>query len=116
MIYKKIFLKFFLVIVLMFMLLGQVVISFAQFDFDTPYEVSAEVPVVKNNFVKARKKAVKIALTLALEQGLRGILRDDEFEQNRQEMQKMLKAFNKYVKSYRFLEAYDDSVEQMSRV
>jgi len=31
-------------------------------------------------------------------------------------MQKMLKAFNKYVKSYRFLEAYDDSVEQMSRV
>ena len=59
MIYKKVFLKFFLVIVLMFMLLGQVVISFAQFDFDTPYEVSAEVPVVKNNFVKARKKAEK---------------------------------------------------------
>jgi len=116
MIYKKIFLKFCLVIVLMFVMLGQVVISFAQFDFDTPYEVSAEVPVVKNNFVKARKKAVKIALTLALEQGLREILRDDEFEQNRQEMQKMLKAFNKYVKSYRFLEAYDDSVEQMSRV
>ena len=74
MIYKKIFLKFCLVIVLMFVLLGQVVISFAQFDFDTPYEVSAEVPVVKNNFVKARKKAVKIALTSALEQGLRGIL------------------------------------------
>ena len=116
MIYKKTFLKFCLVIVLMFVMLGQVVISFAQFDFDAPYEVSAKVPVVKNNFVKARKKAVKIALTLALEQGLREILRDDEFEQNRQEMQKMLKAFNKYVKSYRFLEAYDDSVEQMSRV
>ena len=55
MIYKKVFLKFFLVIVLMFVLLGQVVISFAQFNFDTPYEVSAEVPVVKNNFVKSRK-------------------------------------------------------------
>ena len=116
MIYKKIFLKFCLVIVLMFVMLGQVVISFAQFDFDAPYEVSAEVPVVKNNFVKARKKAVKIALTLALEQGLRGILGDDVFEQNRQEMQKTLKVFNKYVKSYRFLEAYDDSVEQMSHV
>lgn len=116
MIYKKIFLKFCLGIVLMLVLLGQVVISFAQFDFDEPYEVSAEVPVVKNNFVKARKKAVKIALISALEQDLRGILGDDEFEQNRQEMQKMLKAFKKYVKSYRFLEAYDDSVGLMSRV
>ena len=116
MIYKKIFLKYCLVIALVFVVLGQVVICFAQLDFDTPYEVSAEVPAIKNNFVKARKKAVKIALTSALEQGLRGILGDDVFEQNRQEMQKTLKVFNKYVKSYRFLEAYDDPVEQMSSV
>ena len=116
MIFKKSFPKVCFGVALIFMIVGKAFISFAQFDFDTPYEVSAEVAVVNNNFVKARKKAVKIALTLALEQGLREILRDDEFEQNRQEMQKMLKAFNKYVKSYRFLEAYDDSVEQMSRV
>ena len=116
MISKKLFLKVYWGIVIMFVILGQVFISFAQFDSETPYEVSAEVPVVKNDFVKARKKAVKIALRAALEQNLREIFGDDEFKQNRKEMQKMLKVSKKYVKSYRFLEAYDDSVELMSRI
>ena len=80
--FKKLNLKFFLGAALAFIVFGQVFISFAQFGFDTPYEVSSEVGVVKNDFVKARKKAVKIALTLALEQGLRGIFGDDVFEQN----------------------------------
>ena len=116
MIFKKSFLKVFFWIALIFMIVGKAFISFAQFDFDTPYEVSAEVAVLKNDFVKARKKAVKIALRSSLEQSLREILGDDEFQQNWQEMQRMLKVSNKYVKSYRFLEAYDDSVELMSSV
>ena len=116
MIFKKSFLKIFFGVALMFMIVGKAFISFAQFDFDAPYEVSAEVAVVKNDFVKARKKAVKIALRSSLEQSLREILGDDEFQQNWQEMQRMLKVSNKYVKSYRFLEAYDDSVELMSSV
>ena len=116
MIFKKSFLKVFFGVVLIFMIVGKAFISFAQFDFDTPYEVSAEVAVLKNDFVKARKKAVKIALRSSLEQSLREILGDDEFQQNWQEMQRMLKVSNKYVKSYRFLEAYDDSVELMSSV
>ena len=103
-------------IVLIFMILGQTKISFAQFDLGESYEVSVGVPVVQNNFVKARKKAVSIALRSALEQDLREILGEDDFEQNRQEIQKMLKVSNKYVKSYRFLEAYDDFIELMSHI
>jgi len=116
MIFKKSFLKVFFGVVLIFMIVGKAFISFAQFDFDTSYEVSAEVAVLKNDFVKARKKAVTIALRSSLEQSLREILGDDGFQQNWQEMQRMLKVSNKYVKSYRFLEAYDDSVELMSSV
>jgi len=116
MIFKKSFLRVFFGVVLIFMIVGKAFISFAQFDFDTLYEVSAEVAVSKNDFVKARKKAVKIALRSSLEKSLREILGDDGFQQNWQEMQRMLKVSNKYVKSYRFLEAYDDSVELMSSV
>ena len=116
MIFKKSFPKVCFGVALIFMIVGKAFISFAQFDFDTPYEVSAEVAVVNNDFVKARKKAVKIALRSSLEQSLREILGDDEFQQNWQEMQRMLRVSNKYVKSYRFLEAYDDSVELMSSI
>ena len=96
--FKKLNLKFFLGAALAFIVFGQVFISFAQFGFDTPYEVSSEVGVVKNDFVKARKKAVKIALRSSLEQNLRENLGDDEFERNSQEMQRMLKVSDKYVK------------------
>jgi len=116
MIFKESFPKVCFGVALIFIIVGKAFISFAQFDFDTPYEVSAEVAVVNNDFVKARKKAVKIALRSSLEQSLREILGDDEFQQNWQEMQRMLKASSKYVKSYRFLEAYDNSVELMSSV
>ena len=116
MIFKKSFSKVCFGVALIFMIVGKAFISFAQFDFDTPYEVSAEVAVVNNDFVKARKKAVKIALRSSLEQSLREILGDDEFQQNWQEMQRMLRVSNKYVKSYRFLEAYDDSVELISSI
>jgi hypothetical protein len=114
--FKKLNLKLFLGVTLIFIIFGQTFISFAQLDFDTLYEVSAEVGVVKNDFVKARKKAVKIALRSSLEQSLREILGDDEFEENWKEMQRMLKVSDKYVKSYRFLEAYDDSLELVSSV
>jgi len=116
MILKKSFLKIFFGVVLTFTIVGKAFISFAQFDFDTTYEVSAKVAVLKNNFVKARKKAVKVALRSSLEQNLRETLGDDGFQQNWQEMQRMLKVSNRYVKSYRFLEAYDDFEELMSGV
>ena len=94
----------------------QVNTAVAQFDFESSYEVAAEVSVVKNNFVQAREKAVKIALKSALEQELRAFLGDEEFEYNFLEMQKMLRKSEKYVKSYRFLEAKDDPIKLVSQV
>ncbi len=113
---KNFFFKLLICTALTYLIIGQVSVSFAQLDFSSSYEVSAEVGVMRSDFVKARKKAVKVALRLALEQDLREILGNDEFERNWQEMQSILKVYNKYVKSYRFLEAYDDPVELKSRV
>ena len=94
----------------------QISTSFAQFDSESSYEVIAEASAVKNNFAQARKKAVKKALKSALEQDLRAFLGDEEFERNQQEMQGILRKPEKYVKSYRFLEAYDDPIELVSQV
>ncbi|KMP12260.1 hypothetical protein UZ36_01490 [Candidatus Nitromaritima sp. SCGC AAA799-C22] len=88
----------------------------AQFGAETAYEVIAEAPAKKGNFVKARKKAVRLALRTALEQNLRELLGDDEYERNRREMNRMLRKSKKFVKSYRFLEAYDDSAQSVSQV
>jgi hypothetical protein len=51
-----------------------------------------------------------------LEQDLREILDNDEFERNRPEIQKILRAPKDYVKSYRFLESYDDPDQLVSYV
>ncbi len=90
--------------------------AYAQFDSESAYEVIAEAPAIKNSFVGARKKAVKIALKTALEQNLRELLGDEEFERNRREMGKLLRKSEKFVKSYRFLEAYDDPIQRLSQV
>ena len=110
--FPKICLGLFLILIIV----GQAFTAAAQFDSDETYEVIVEVPVVRNNFVSARKKAIKIALSTALEQDLREILDNDEFERNRPEIQKILRAPKDYVKSYRFLESYDDPDQLVSYV
>jgi hypothetical protein len=110
------FLKTCLGLFLILVIAGQAFIAFAQFDSDETYEVVVEVPVVKNDFVSARKKAVKVALRTALEQDLREILGNDEFERNRQEIRKILRLSKDYIKSYRFLESYDDAERLVSYV
>ncbi len=110
--FPKICLGLFLILIIV----GQAFTAVAQFDSDETYEVIVEVPVVRNNFVSARKKAIKIALRTALEQDLREILDNDEFERNRPEIQKILRAPKDYVKSYRFLESYDDPDQLVSYV
>jgi hypothetical protein len=57
--FKKPNLKFFIGAALAFMVAGQAFISFAQLDFDTPYEVSAEVGVVRMILLKLEKKLLK---------------------------------------------------------
>ena len=110
------FLKTCLGLFLILIIVGRAFTAVAQFDSDETYEVIVEVPVVRNNFVSARKKAIKIALRTALEQDLREILDNDEFERNRPEIQKILRAPKDYVKSYRFLESYDDPDQLVSYV
>ena len=110
--FPKICLGLFLILIIV----GQAFTAVAQFDSDETYEVIVEVPVVRNNFVSARKKAIKIALRTALEQDLREILDNDEFERNRPEIQKILRVSKDYVKSYRFLESYDDPEQLVSYV
>lgn len=94
----------------------QAYVSFAQVESELSYEVIVEVPVVKNDFAKAREKAVKMALESALKQDLRDFLGDEEFESNQREIRRMLRESEKYVKSYRFIEAYDDPIELVSQV
>jgi hypothetical protein len=94
----------------------QISTAVAQFDSESSYEVVAEVPAVKNNFIQAREKAVIVALKLALEQDLRAFLGNEEFERNQGKIQRMLRKYEKYVKSYRFLEAYDDPIKLVSQV
>ena len=117
MMFKTAFLGIFFGMFLTLVVLGtQVFTAFAQFDSEPSYEVIVEVPAVKDNYVQAREKAVKIALKSALEQGLREFLGNEEFNRNWRKMQKMLKQFEKYVKSYRFLEAYDDPSKLVTQV
>jgi hypothetical protein len=110
--FLKTCLGFFLILIIV----GQAFIAVAQFYSNETYEVIVEVPVVKNDFVSARKKAIKIALRKALEQDLREVLESDEFERNRRTIQKILSVSKDYVKSYRFLESYDDHEQLVSYV
>lgn len=107
------FLIFFLTLLLMW---ATTSIAIAQFDSDSSYEVTVEVPVVKENFVQARKKAVKMALKSALQQDLREFLGNDKFDRNQLEIKRMLNKSEKYVKSYRFLEASDDLIRLVSQI
>jgi hypothetical protein len=114
---NRVYSRIWLIGVLVPMILGGLIFPLtAQEKTGTGYEVTAEVLVVNDNFVRARKQAVKLALEMALEQNLRELFGDDEFERSQREIEKMLKKPDKFVKSYRFIEAYDDPVQLLSRV
>jgi hypothetical protein len=114
---NRVYSKILLIGVLVPMILSGLVFPIAaQGETGAGYEVIAEVLVVNDNFVRARKQAVKLALEMALEQNLRELSGDDEFERSQWEVKKMLKKTDKFVKSYRFIEAYDDPVQLLSRV
>ena len=114
---NRVYSKIWLIGLLIPMILGGLVFpATAQGETETGYEVIAEALVVKDNFVRARKQAVKLALEMALEQNLRELFGDDEFEHNQWEIKKILKKPARFVKSYRFIEAYDDPVQLLSQV
>jgi hypothetical protein len=114
---NRVYSKIWLIGLLIPMILGGLVFPIAaQGETGTGYEVIAEALVVKDNFVRARRQAVKLALEMALEQNLRELFGDDEFKRSQWEIKKMLKKPARFVKSYRFIEAYDDPVQLLSRV
>jgi post-segregation antitoxin (ccd killing protein) len=88
----------------------------AQGQIQLTHEVTAEVSVLGNDFVKARKLAVSLALKSALEKALRNFLGDEKFEENQKSFAKTLKQSERYVQSYRFIEAVDDPLGKTAAV
>ncbi len=115
---NRISLRFFLPLLMgCFLLIGSNDTEvFAQQAMDGVYEGFATVQVKRENYVVAREKAVSRALKNGLVEALKEILGDDEFEANQRDLRKILRRASKYVKSYRFLDAYDDPVNKTSDV
>jgi hypothetical protein len=88
----------------------------AQGQIQLTYQVDAQVPVMGNDFIKARKLAVSLGFKSALEKALRNFLGNAKFEANRKNFNKTLKHADRYVQSYRFIEAVDDPIGKMSTV
>ena len=89
---------------------------FAQKKMGDVYQGSATVQVKGGDYVAAREKAVDLALKNGMEEALQEMIGDEEFEVSQRDLRKILRRSSHYVKSYRFLEAYDDMVNQASEV
>ena len=89
---------------------------FAQQKMRDVYEGFATVQVKGDNYVAARKKAVNRAFENGLEVALKEMLGDEEFEASQRDLRKILRRSSHYVKSYHFLEAYDDLFNKTSDV
>ena len=88
----------------------------AQAQVDLTHQVTAKVAVHGNDYVKARKKAVSLAFQSALEKALRNFMGDPKFTANKKDFADVLAHADRYVQSYRFIEAVDDPVEKTSEV
>ncbi len=91
-------------------------VIFAQGQIQLTYQVDAQVPVMGNDFVKARKLAVSLGFKSALEKALRNFLGNEKFKANQKSFSKTLRHADRYVQSYRFIEAVDDPIGKMSTV
>ncbi len=89
---------------------------FAQQEMGDVYEGSATVQAKGGNYVVAREKAVNMALKNGLKEVLKEMMEEEEFEASQRDLRKILRRSSRYVKSYRFVEAYDDMVNQTSEV
>jgi len=89
---------------------------FAQQNLGDVYEGAATVQVQGENYVVARKKAVNLALKNGLEEALKEMMGEEDFESSQRDLRKILRRASSYVKSYRFAEAHDDPFEKTSEV
>ncbi len=90
--------------------------GFAQQKFRDVYNGFATVQVKGENYAAGQKEAVALALKNGLEEALKEIIGDEEFEPNQRDLRKIFRRTSHYVKSYRFIEAYDDLVNKTSDV
>lgn len=80
------------------------------------FEGYSKISAKKSNFVVARKKAIKEAKKAAVENALVNLMGEDEFIANEKKLAGVLSRPDKYVMSYRFIEATDDPEEMVSEV
>ena len=117
---KKTSCKYFLSLLVAFLLLIAGGFSnaevFAQQKLRDVYEGFATVQVQGENYVVARKKAVNRALKNGLEEALKEMMGEEEFEASQRDLRKILRRASSYVKSYRFADAHDDQFEKTSEV
>jgi hypothetical protein len=97
-------------------LLFPVTMIHAQVQVKLTHQVVAKVPVRGNNYVKAREKATSLAFQSALEKALRNFMGDQKFTENQRDFAEALAHADRYVQSYRFIEAVDDPVGKTSEV
>ncbi|HIK58090.1 MAG TPA: hypothetical protein EYF96_03255 [Nitrospinaceae bacterium] len=76
----------------------------------------ASVLVKGENYVLSRKKAVELALKDGLQEAIKEIIGDEEYEESQRDLRKILRRSSHFVKSYRTLEAYDDQINKISEV
>ena len=90
--------------------------SFAQPVLKDSYEGTAQVSVKNDNYVVARKKAVDSAMKNAMKLVFKDLMGEKEFEANTSQLKKIIRRANRYVKSYRYLQALDDIDNKVSEV
>ena len=90
--------------------------SFAQPILKDSYEGVASIPVKNENYVTARKKAVAFAMKNAMELAFKDLMGEEEFAANHRDLKKIIRRANRYVKSYRYLQALDDIEKKVSEV
>jgi hypothetical protein len=89
---------------------------FAEENISNVYEGFATAQVQEENYVVARKKAIDLALRNGLQKALKEMMGEEEFDYSQRDLGKILRRASHYVKSYRFVEAYDNLISRTSDV
>ena len=80
------------------------------------HEVSGQAAVANGDFYKARKKAVDQAMKSAVQLTLRQLIGGVEYNARKKELIRLFADAERYIKSYRYIEAVDDAEGMVSRV
>ncbi|MBI4383704.1 MAG: DUF2066 domain-containing protein [Nitrospinae bacterium] len=99
-----------------FLFLGQNPPAEGQEKLPSVFVAKTEASAANGDFVRARRNAVAQAMKLAVEKCLREILGEREYDANLKTAKVLIADAERYVRSYRFLRAYDDIENSKSEV